>query len=831
MTWCVFDLETTIKAGFKRKANPYLKNEDGTWANWIVLSGWATKEKPLPYGVRALEQHQDKHIDEFIENIKGRKLVVGQNIKFDITYMIRHPRAHAAWREFVVGGGLVWDLQIAEYMMQGQIRKWHMPTLDDLAREYGEDLKVDEVKLLWEAGVDTPDIDPDLLERYAIGEDLIHPDTGEVTGRKEGDVGVTRNIFLKQVAKASKLGMLKTITMNMGSLLATIEMELNGMYVDKGMGFGLARELKDELDAAKSILQQYLPPDLPFEFNWGNRYHLSPLIFGGKIKYERQQYDLKDGSSVWQPPGNHAIIGPECYAYAQKDEVQYVLVDGTTMSEDRWLDLGGDDTGPLARLVVKSGKNAGEFKTKKVKVDDYTKPKGRKAEDFIEFPGFTQPKASWESSTPGLYSVAEDVITELTENTTIPFLKTLGSVSKLSKDLGTYFISTDEKTGKSKGMLTLVGDDNIVHHGLNHTSTVTGRFSSSNPNLQNIPKGNKSRAKEMFVSRYPGGKIIQSDFSSLEVYVQANLTSCMGLVNELLKGTDMHCLRLSKKEGMTYDEVSKLCKGWTEQTAAGEVHHAKVEEWDYKRTGAKVFSFQLAYGAGAETISRATGMSVEDVQALIITENELFPEVAEYFDRRGEDIERAARPNGHFVMHPDNPAVLCQIMLAKIQMKTGKLYAYESSPAPKFLLKRGITTTFSPTERKNYEVQGEGGEIMKCAMWLTVREIYRNWDSFNGEVKLVNTVHDAQYIDSPDQYAIKASVLMHGCMEAATDFYCHHFGIKWHIAVPSDTVMGDSMAEEKDIPLANFRALGTQYREGSLRTRYMSGFVPPYKTL
>ncbi|WP_258304899.1 hypothetical protein, partial [Escherichia coli] len=63
------------------------------------------------------------------------------------------------------------------------------------------------------------------------------------------------------------------------------------------------------------------------------------------------------------------------------------------------------------------------------------------------------------------------------ENTNIPFLQTLGRVVAISKDLGTYFISEDGE----KGMLTLVGDDGLVHHQLNHTSTVTARFSGSNP--------------------------------------------------------------------------------------------------------------------------------------------------------------------------------------------------------------------------------------------------------------------------------------------------------------------------------------------------------------
>lgn len=837
MTWAVTDLETTTKTAYKRKANPFLKNEDGTWANWVVLMGQCTKAEPQATGFRMTRETQHRMTQAFVSLLSGSRLLVGQNIKFDIHYIIRDPVAYDAWTEWVAGGGIVWDCQLAEYLLQGQVRNAHMLSMDDMAMYYGEDLKVDEVKKLWEAGVATEDIDPELLMRYLIGEKLVCPTTGAVTGYKEGDIGVTRNIFLKQIARATKSGQMRSISLNMGALLATIEMERNGMMVHRDLGYEIAKDLEVELAEASALMQEYLPKDLPFDFNWTNRYHLSPLIFGGKVRYDRREYDLKDGTVTWTPPEQAAQDSrwESDYAYAQKDEDHYLLADGGTMlqSDWQWADDNRCDAGNPPMLITnKSGKNAGEPKTKKVKVDDYTKPKSRMVDDYFIFPGFTEPREEWASSTDGLYSVAGEVIEELTAATTIPFLKTLGKVAKLQKDLGTYFITTDAKTGEKKGMLTLVGEDDIVHHSLNHTSTVTGRFSSDKPNLQNIPKGQKSRAKEMFISRFgEGGKIVQSDFSSLEVYVQANLTKSKNLIKELLKGTDLHCLRLSKKEGMTYEDVLKLCKGWKETTADGTViEHAEVEEWDYKRTGAKVFSFQLAYGAGAKTIAAATGMPVEDVEALILAERELFPEIDAYFEARGEDINRNAKPTSQFVMHPANPAVKVQIMISRIQMPGGKVYSYMSSPAPAWMLKRGITSGFSPTERKNYEVQGEGGEIMKCALWLQVREFYRLRPVFKDRVLMVNTVHDASQLDAAAEFANQAAVVLQGCMEAATDLYCHHLQVKWSVPVPTETTYGPSMAVEKKVDMPGFAEKARAFRD-TIRARYMPGFVPPYQTL
>ena len=456
---------------------------------------------------------------------------------------------------------------------------------------------------------------------------------------------------------------------------------------------------------------------------------------------------------------------------------------------------------------------------------DYSKPKGRTVKLPWEFPGYVKPEDEWASSTPGLYSVGSEVIKTLTENTTIPFLKTLGRVAALSKDLGTYFISDDGE----KGMLTLVGDDGIVHHSINHTSTVTGRLSGSNPNLQNIPKGNKSKAKQMFVSRFAGGSIIQSDFSSLEVYCQAILTGARMLIKDLLSGVDLHCVRLAAKEGVPYEEVVKLAKGWKETLPNGEVKfHAAVEEWDYKRTGAKVFSFQRAYGAGNATIAKATGMELEEVEALAEAENKRYPEIGAYFDRLEGDINDNAKLTTTFTAHPLNPAVRVQLKVSRITTPDSKRYTFRAHPSQGWQLKRGIVSSFSPTERQNYPVQGMGGQVMKAAMWLLVREFYR-LGNLGGKALLVNTVHDAAYLDAHPDVKDQAAVLIHACMEAATDFlaYWHKWAIP--LPVPSDTVHGVNMGEETKFQGEQFATLTAEHRS-FLRQTYMDNFVPSYFT-
>lgn len=810
MTYLIADIETTTGLSYKRKANPFDP------ANWIVMAGWkgpTTKAECRRY-VQGIQTHQ--WLFDFLVDPTSQ-LLVGANIKFDLLHLLKDPVVYEAWQDYVARGGNVWDIQLAEYLIDGQQQASHMLSLDQMAERYGGDLKVDEVKMLWAAGVPTQDIDPDLLTRYLIGEDLPN---GE---RREGDIGNTELVFKKQLAKARSSGQIRSILLNMGSLLATIEMERNGMYVDKELGLVLAAELEVKLTEAKARMAEYLPATLPFDFSWTNRYHLSPIVFGGQIKYSRREYVLKDGSTTWVPPDEAASDQRLCYAYTQRDATMCVVARRTEVAGSGVFIEAGDTIGPhFARdngvPVVRytSGKNTGEVKTKKVKVDDYTKPKSRMADCYWTFPGYTQPEDAWKSSTEGLWSVSAEVIDEL-GNRNIPFLKDLSSVKKMEKDLGTYYITWNESKQEHVGMLTLVQPDSIIHHSLNHTSTVTGRFSSSNPNLQNIPKGNKSDVKTVFKSRWlDDGVIIQSDFSSLEVYIQAILTHCVNLIADLEAGIDLHCMRLALKEHMEYGEVFALCKG-----------DKYDEAWDYKRTGAKVFSFQRAYGAGAKKIASSTGMPLEEVEALIKAEQARYPEIDVYFEARTKEIQESRIPIDRYVAHPEMPALKVQLGLGRVATPDGKLYSYNESPSPGFVIKRGgAHASFSPTEIKNYEVQGEGGEWMKAAMWLAIREFYRR-RNFENLALLVNTVHDALYADSHKSKRLEVAALLQACMEAASDFMEWWFSWPLPLPVPTDTVYGKDMGDEQKLTDPEFRPMAAAFRN-DIRSRYMGGYLPSY---
>jgi hypothetical protein len=688
MTLRAWDIETNTHSAYKRKGTPF------GGLNKTVVHAWQTAGQPVVQHVFGGKAGMSPGWLKPV--LGGCKLLAGFNIKFDLLHALQDPENLEAWMAWVVAGGQVWDCQLAEYLLNGMAQQEHMLSLDEVAPRYGGTLKFDEVKSLWQAGVQTEDIEPKLLLRYLCGD-----------GDEPGDVGNTLLIAQKQIARARESGQLRSILLNMGALVCTIEIERNGMFVNKPRGLVLAAELAAKISAAQGLMGQYLPADLPFEFKWTSPIHKSALIFGGPITYPKREFLLakkygftEAGEYLFEEDFETPKDFADYIAYAQKDAVQQVL----------------DDAGQIVRYS--SGKQKGELKTRKVRVVDRTKPKSRMGKDVYRFVGYTKPKPEWAwESNPEVYKTDAETI-ELLANRNVPFLVQLAKLQKMTKDLGTYFITTDED-GNEKGMLSLVDDAGIIHHKLNHTSTVTGRFSSSDPNLQNIPKGNKSKVKTLFVSRFEGGKLIQSDFSSLEIYIQSILTDCQQLIADLRAGLDLHCKRLAAKEGRPYEEVLLLCKGDRKLGIEAD------KEWDYKRNGAKSFSYQRAYGAGAQKISDSTGMPLEDVEALIKAENAIYPEIDSYFVARTKEIKANRRPTGITIPHPSVRGVMCSLGRSFASTPDGKVYSYMESPSPDYLVKKGTFASFSPTEIKNYEVQGAGGEWAKAGLWLAVREFYR----------------------------------------------------------------------------------------------------------
>lgn len=751
MTYMVYDLETQTNTYLKRKASPWHPD------NYIVAAGWKIRgdkqcswdynDKPTKYNLRIPE-----HVT----------VLVGFNLKFDMLWQWDNPELQAFFKR----GGKIWDCQYVEYLLSGQDRRFHYCSLTETAPRYGGTEKIDEVKVLWDAGVQTSDINKDLLIDYLVG-------TVE-ENRNGGDIGNTELVFLGQLKRAKEKNMLTAIWSRMDGLCSTTEMEWNGLQIDVAEAQRQFKQLYAEREEAGKELETYVP-ELPddLEFNWGSRTHKSCLIFGGTVKYRKQD----------------TYMDPKTGQLARKlvEEEHYVLVDGSTIETSK---ASGPSLSSLRapnKIEVeyyKGGKKKGQPKTKKVKVPGEYKTKYQ--DFYYTFEGFTKGRPEWETKNTDakgnpLYSTSGDTVAML-ENSGVPFCKLLARYEALDKEINTYFLSRG-KNGELSGMLTCIDkQDKRIHHNLNHCSTVTSRLSSDNPNLQNIPRADKSNLKRVFTSRYgESGFMIEADYSQLEVVVQGVLSGDKHLMEDLRNRVDFHCKRVAiqPKYGITYEEVLKIIK---------DEDHPEHKKWKERRTNAKIFSFQRAYGAGAPLIAAFTGMSVEEVQDLIAADEATYPGVVDFNSK----VEEIVKDSAEYFFDPTNHG---NFRRGYWQAPTGCLYHFRSWPAKDWQRERGIDESFNPTEMKNYPIQGTGGEIVQGICGKLWRHFVSN-NNYDGKAVLCNTVHDCVWVDSHDDVKEQVCKDIKEIMESVDDWFAQ-FGVKITVPFPVEVEIGPNMLDLK----------------------------------
>lgn len=750
MTYLIFDSETQIHKSHKRTANPFHPE------NYVVARGW----KKEGYAACSHEFYPGKTGDNYLKIDDDVSVLVGHNIKFDLLYEMANNSPDL--KTFYKRGGRVWCTQYAEYLLRHMQRKFHMNAMDQIIESYGGRKKVDGMKELWNAGVQTADIDPELIKDYLIGTESEH--------RNSGDIGNTELIYLGQLELAKSQGMLKMIEVRMDGLCATTEMEFNGIKVCVQTANTDLKRLNEELSTATTELEEYLK-DIPEEvaFSWGSGTHKSAIIYGGTIRYKKRttyldettgQLARKKAKAKWPLFGNEAC-DPDTLADGDKNEYGVYT---------------GQDT-------YKSGKKVGQGKFKNVDVPGELKVKYQ--DFFWELPGYVDPVeldikklATTDGAGNPLYSTDSDTVI-LLGGTGVPFLKAMSLKTKLDKEIGTYYAVKD-KNGEYKGMLTCVDPvTHIIHHMLNHSSTVTSRLSSSNPNCQNIPRA-PSRVKAMFVSRFTNGVMGEIDYSQLEVVVQGMLSGDTNLVNDLIARVDFHCKRVSNKFGISYEDALLWCK---------DENHPDHATWKPRRTGVKEFSFQRAYGAGASAIALATGMPKVDVEALIIAEEKLYPGVVKFNQMVEKEVNHTA------VAFRDGERGYRTFRRGSWQAPTGTTYSFRSWDAPKWLRERdGVMDTFAPPELKNYPIQGTGGEIVQMALGVLWRW-FVSTDNFGGKALLVNTVHDCVWFDMCPEVVDEVISGAKRIMEAVPQMLKKFFDYDCAVPFPVDAEVGPNMLD------------------------------------
>lgn len=201
----------------------------------------------------------------------------------------------------------------------------------------------------------------------------------------------------------------------------------------------------------------------------------------------------------------------------------------------------------------------------------------------------------------GQPSTAEPVLQELALEYPLPkFILEYRSLSKLKS---TYTDSLPEQINAKTGR---------IHTSYNQAVTATGRLSSTNPNLQNIPARTEEgrRIRQAFVASDAEHKIVAADYSQIELRIMAHLSQDQGLLRAFASASDVHRATAAEVFGVAPDEVTTT-----------------------QRQRAKMINFGLIYGMSAFGLAKRMGMSREAAQGYIDIYFRHYPGVKDYMER------------------------------------------------------------------------------------------------------------------------------------------------------------------------------------------------------
>lgn len=225
-------------------------------------------------------------------------------------------------------------------------------------------------------------------------------------------------------------------------------------------------------------------------------------------------------------------------------------------------------------------------------------------------------------------STDESVLLELTKIDRSGFCKLLLEYRAATKIYSTYV----------KGMLEKLSEDSRIHGSFLLHGTVTGRLSSRNPNLQNIPRGSTAAdIKQMFIPP-PGYLLMQLDYSQAELRVLAAEAGEETMIHWFKTGKDIHLASACKKFNEDYDKIIKIYK---------DDEHPDQKLWSVRRKQAKTINFGIVYGQTANKL--ADGLSDHD-SGIVVTKEEAqkflddfnkdFPMVAKHIAKQHKRVQR-----------------------------------------------------------------------------------------------------------------------------------------------------------------------------------------------
>jgi len=301
------------------------------------------------------------------------------------------------------------------------------------------------------------------------------------------------------------------------------------------------------------------------------------------------------------------------------------------------------------------------------------------------------------------YSTDADVLEALVESH--PIIRLLLEYRQLTKLKSTY----------ADGLLKVISPiTGRVHSSFNQTIAVTGRISSTEPNLQNIPIRTEAGRliRKAFLPK-PGFVFVDADYSQIELRVLAHVTGDETLRRAFLEGTDIHAL-----------------------TASQVFHVEKTEVTSEMRRRAKAVNFGIIYGISDFGLSRDLGIYRKEAAAYIEGYLNTYPGVRQYM----EDVVEQAKAQGYVETLLHRRRYLPELKSANFNVRSfGKRIAL------------------------NTPIQGTAADIIKIAM-IRVRDALREKCP---EARLILQVHDELVVETPDADVAVVEKVVRDCMEHA----------------------------------------------------------------
>lgn len=278
----------------------------------------------------------------------------------------------------------------------------------------------------------------------------------------------------------------------------------------------------------------------------------------------------------------------------------------------------------------------------------------------------------------GSYSTTEQILEKYAPK--VPLVSLILKIRRLKKLIATYLDALPEMVNPATGK---------IHTSYNQTVTATGRISSTNPNLQNIPirTDDGREIRRAFIAD-PGDLIMSADYSQIELRLIADLSADKDMIEGFLSGDDIHRITASKIYGVPLEEVT-----------------------DDQRRHAKTANFGIIYGISAFGLAERLGIARSEAKQLIDGYFATYPHIRDYLTQAVE----TARSQGYVTTRMGRRRYL-----------------------PEINSRNAVVRGYAERNAVNAPIQGSAADIIKVAM---VR-IYNEMDTRGLRSKMIMQVHD-----------------------------------------------------------------------------------------